>query len=296
MLMTTEDAIHKWDGHTHSPFCRHGVADSLDSYIHHAIRQGFTRYTVTEHPPLPEGWLRDQGVMQELAMDWKDLSPYLKAVETVKSHFAERIEVRTGLEIDYLHDLPSFTQDILEACATTLQEAIVSVHFLPGQNGMRCIDLTTADFCEGLVHYYGGMEQVIEQYFDHVESAIRFAAALPFPTRIGHLTLIEKFRLELPPYDEGIVHKRLEAILPLLCDTGVGVDVNVAGLRKSSCQRAYVPVWFIKRAAAMHIPLIYGSDAHQFTDVGANWDWFTENTSASPQTDKQTGGISFAGR
>ena len=141
---------------------------------------------------------------------------------------------------------------------------------------MRCIDLSPEDFQAGLLAYYGSMEQIIEEYFNQVEAAIDFAAQLPMRKRIGHINLIEKFRLVLPAIDEMQVTRRLKRLLPKLLTTGVGVDVNTAGLRKRTCHKAYVPVWFIEECMSQGIECVYGSDAHHPDDVGAGYDWFEE--------------------
>ena len=84
----------------------------------------------------------------------------------------------------------------------------------------------------------------------------------------------EKFRLALPPIDQAQIRGRLTNILPILAECGVGVDVNTAGLRKSTCGIPYVPEWFMDACAERGIELVYGSDAHHPDDVGAGWEWF----------------------
>lgn len=274
--MTTRQDAAKWDGHTHTAFCRHGASEELDAYLTRAVQLGFTRYTVTEHPPLPPHWLEAEDVMQTLAMDAHELPLYLQAVAQARTAWSGRIEVRTGLELDYLPGQEAFTHSLIDACEDKLMEALISVHFLPGRGGMRCVDLTAEDFVEGLVQHYGGVDAVVSTYFDHVEAAVRFAGQLGLSTRVGHLTLIEKFRLDVPSFDDELIRERLERLLPLLADTGVGIDVNVAGLRRPSCQRAYVPRAIVQRAVELGIAVVYGSDAHRPEDVGANYDWFIE--------------------
>jgi len=174
-------AVGKWDGHTHTEFCKHGSARPLREYAERAAALGFARYTVTEHPPLPANWVDDPALMRELAMDMEELPAYMKAVRAVKEEFAGRLDIRVGLEMDYLHENESFTAAVLaEADRLGLEEAIVSVHYLPGRGGMRCVDYTPEDFRENLLSYYGSMERVTDVYFDHVELAVRSAAAWPW--------------------------------------------------------------------------------------------------------------------
>ncbi|WJH34035.1 hypothetical protein N6H14_29405 [Paenibacillus sp. CC-CFT747] len=63
----------KWNGHTHTPYCRHGSPAEAADYLEQAIRLGFDRYTFSEHPPLPQGWVDNEPLMRELAMDLQEL-------------------------------------------------------------------------------------------------------------------------------------------------------------------------------------------------------------------------------
>jgi len=264
----------KWDGHNHTQFCYHGSDATLRVYLERAVELGFERYSVTEHPPLPDGWLADGDLQRSLAMPAEQLSDYMVHVRNCKEEFVGKLDVAMGIELDYLDGRENFSLGLINQWEAYLEDAVVSVHYLPGVSGMRCIDFTPADFSDGLLDYYGSMERVVDAYYNHVERAIDLAAQLPMRKRIGHINLIEKFRLALPTIDEYQMTRRLELLLPKLQANGVGIDVNTAGLRKSTCNRAYVPQWFIEACVAHGIECVYGSDAHHPEDVGAGWDWF----------------------
>jgi histidinol-phosphatase (PHP family) len=270
----------KWDGHTHSQFCKHGSERHVREYVAKALELEFTRYTITEHPPVPERWIDDEVLMRELAMDMSELRPYTDCVRQVKDEFAGQLEVTLGLEMDYLHGHEAFSEAILSEVYEPLEDLLISVHYLPARGGMRCIDYKPEDFREHLLGYYGTMAKVVDAYYDHVELAIRNAAAwkLTARKRLGHINLIEKFRLVLPSIDAAQIKERLVALLPLLQSSGLGIDVNTAGIRKSTCGIAYVPDWFMEQCHDRSIPLVYGSDAHHPRDVGSGWEWFHEQT------------------
>lgn len=270
----------KWDGHSHTQFCYHGSHLDLREYLKKAVDLGFDRYSVTEHPPLPKDWIKDEELMRELAMpDWQ-LPEYVNYVKQCQEDFSPDLDVALGLELDYLPGQEGFTLDLVNQWQDDLDDVVVSVHFLPGVAGMRCVDLSPEDFRAGLLAYYGSMDKVVDEYFNHVEAAIEFAAHLPMRKRIGHINLIEKFRLVLPAIDEMQMTRRLRRLLPKLLTSGVSVDVNTAGLRKTTCHKAYVPVWFIEECVELGIECVYGSDAHHPDDVGAGYDWFQEAKSA----------------
>jgi len=264
----------KWDGHTHTKYCRHGNPAEQELYLDRALELGFERYTLTEHPPLPDRWVQDEKLMEELAMDRDELPSYLDYAKRMKESYAGRLEVTIGLELDYLDGHVGFSEKLIEGRAGVLEDLVISVHYLPGVGGIRCIDFTPEDFREGLIGYYGTMNAVAEEYFNHVEKAIAWAAGLPGRKRMGHLGLIEKFRTALPLEDADLVDRRLRGLLPKLAGAGLGVDVNTAGLRVATCGKPYVPEWFLRDCRQLGIPLVYGSDSHRPDHVGTGWDWF----------------------
>lgn len=264
----------KWDGHSHTKFCKHGNPAELELYLNRAVELGFERYSVTEHPPLPDRWVDDAPLMAELAMDFDEMAAYFKDVQEYKKRYEGRLEVAVGLEIDYLHDAFDFTEAMVAPWADVLEDCVVSVHYLPGRGGMRCIDFKADDFKVNLLDYYGSMEKVVGEYFDHVELAIETAIRLPGRKRIGHIGLIGKFRQALPPIDGVQVRERLERLLRMLVKAGVGIDVNTAGLRVPTCGEAYVPEWFIREATAAGVECVYGSDSHKPEQVGFGWEYY----------------------
>lgn len=264
----------KWDGHTHTRFCYHGSSAEQELYIDRAIELGFERYTISEHPPLPAGWVDDPPLFQELAMPLEELPVYMEFVKQMKRRYEEKIEITIGLELDYLPGRVDFTKRMVDDWQQDLEDVVYSVHYLPGVGGMRCIDYKPSDFEQHLLAHYGTMENVVNTYYDHVEAAIEQAAQLPMRTRIGHINLIEKFSSALPPIDQALIKRRLESILPLLARTKVGVDVNTAGLRVGTYGKPYVPEWFLAECRKLGIACVYGSDSHKPDHVGQGWDWY----------------------
>lgn len=266
----------KWDGHTHTKFCYHGIDAAQELYLEQAIALGFERYTISEHISLPARYVDDEQLMAELAMPEEELVHYFAYITEMKQKFAGQIEVTSGLEVDYLPHHADFSNRLIEKWHDHLEDVIYSVHYLPGVGGMRCIDFTPADFKQHLLAYYGTMEKLVDEYYDHVEQAISRAAKLPMRTRIGHLNLIEKFRTELPPINEEQINQRLRHILSLLEQTKVAVDVNTAGLRVPTCGKAYVPAWFLEECRKRNIACVYGSDAHKPEQVGFGYDYYEQ--------------------
>lgn len=271
----------KWDGHTHTPFCYHGNPAPTEQYIERAIALGFERYTLSEHPPLPDKWVDDPQLFRELAMPEAELPDYMAHAAEMKRRYEGQMEITVGLELDYLQGRLDYTERIVDRWEKQLEDVVYSVHYLPTPSGMRCIDFTPADFKQHLLSYYGSMQHVVDEYYNHVEAAIEWAAQLPMRKRLGHINLIEKFTSELPEIDQSQVNARLARIVPLLAQSGVALDVNTAGLRVATCGKPYVPEWFLDACMQQGVACIYGSDAHKPEHVGTGWDWYAEQLGLS---------------
>ncbi|WP_438432857.1 histidinol-phosphatase HisJ [Gorillibacterium sp. sgz500922] len=272
--MNSYESLLKWNGHTHTNFCRHGSPAPMEAYLEEALKHGFERYTISEHPPLPAGWIPDEPLMRELAMREEELPGYMEAALGVKRRYEGRLDIRVGLELDYLEGNTGYSERLLEQTEGRLDDLLVSVHYLRGRGGMRSIDYTPQDFRDNLLSYYGSMEAVVGAYFDQVEQAVEWAGSLSCGKRLGHVNLIRKFQTALPAMDPGQLDERLRKLVPALKRYGIGLDVNTAGFRVPTCGEAYVPGWLLAVCREEGIPFVFGSDAHKPEDVGSGWEWF----------------------
>ncbi|WP_147803385.1 histidinol-phosphatase HisJ [Alkalicoccus halolimnae] len=256
------------DGHVHSPFCPHGSKDSLDSYVEKAAARGLKSITFTEHAPLPERFI-DPVPEQDSSMDRQVLDEYLRAVETVKEKYKNIIEIRTGLEIDYIEGFEKETTDFLNEIGPFLDDAILSVHFLKTKKGYVCIDFDEHAF-QRFAEDCGSLKAAYEAYYDAVEKSIKTDLGLYKPKRIGHMTLVHKFKKLFPAGfdDTPLIRSILDAALKYQ----VSLDINTAGIRKMHCGEPYPPLPVIKEAFSRGIPLMYGSDAHMSSDVGKDYE------------------------
>ena len=264
--------LQKWDGHTHGPYCKHGSSAAFDAYLTRAIELGFTRYSVTEHPPLPDRFTANPEVMKQLAMKEEELPHYFRNAWEVKSRFSERIDVRVGLELDYLYHHEQFTERLLTEYQDQIEDAIISVHFLPGKQGMHCVDWDVQEIDRQLIRYYGSFERLIEVYFEHVHLALEQARLFRIPVRLGHATLFQKFKTALPECDELVITSHLLNVFEILKDDGIGLDVNTACLDLETCADVYPPLSLASIAKEMGVACVFGSDAHQPRHVGRHWD------------------------
>jgi histidinol-phosphatase (PHP family) len=265
------EPVARRDGHTHTQFCPHGSREPTEHFVARANELGFETYTVTEHPPLPKNFL-DPTPDKSCSMQWAELDPYLEHVREIQGRFADRIEVLAGLEVDYIPGFESEIRYLLNQVGPELQDSVLSVHFLLGKGGWRCVDMSPDDFQDGLLATYGTVEAVHEAYWAAVKQAVEADLGRYKPKRFGHLSLVHKFQLKYPLKNPRHCQRQVLEILDLIARKQMELDLNAAGLFKPDCQEIYPAPWIIEEALRRHIPFVYGSDTHSVKGVGQGFE------------------------
>ncbi|TSB48604.1 histidinol-phosphatase HisJ [Alkalicoccobacillus porphyridii] len=252
-----------YDGHVHTPFCPHGTKDTLASYCEQAIKAGLKGISFTEHAPLPEGFT-DTAPKQDSAMSKQDFYSYIEEVQAVRSIYQDHLAIGIGLEVDYIEGFEEQTALLLNEVGPFLTDSILSVHFLKHGDTYTCMDYSP-DVLISLASSLGSIDAVHTLYYQTVLKSIQEDLGPYKPRRIGHMTLANKFQIKAPPSRSFI--REQDAILSALLSGRYSLDFNVAGLRKPLCKETYPPLTVAKQAASMGIPLVFGSDAHQYKEM-----------------------------
>lgn len=258
----------QFDGHVHSPFCPHGTSDSFEAYIEKAISLGLKGMTFTEHAPLPEGF-HDPTPDQDSGMKLEHLEPYIKTLQQLKLKYETKLTIKIGLEVDYIEGYERETEEFLSEWGHVLDDAIISVHFLKFADDYFCLDFSPDMFAD-MVRAAGSLENVYETYYATVKKAILSDLGRYKPKRIGHITLIHKFKQQFVPHRDFSLNIR--QLLDLIQQKNYELDYNGAGFSKPLCGEAYPPAWVVNEAVKRGIPLIYGSDAHSVKGLGQGFD------------------------
>ncbi|WP_026690679.1 histidinol-phosphatase HisJ [Alteribacter aurantiacus] len=252
------------DGHVHSAYCPHGTSDSFEDYVQRAIKLGYKGMTFTEHAPLPPSF-QDPVPNQDSAMHPDHLRSYLEELQVVKTKYKNEIDIRIGLEVDYIDGLERETRSFLNDVGPFLDDAILSVHFLKINDHYTCLDYSPDMFLQA-VHDCGSLEALYNLYFKTVLQSSK-ADLGPFkPKRIGHITLVRKFQKRYPvsfPY--------VPKVLPILKEIkkqNQSLDINGAGFIKPLCDESYPSFDVLKEVEELNIPCVYGSDAHATKQLG----------------------------
>lgn len=253
----------KRDAHIHSPFCPHGTDDAFKLYIEKAIRCGFTDISFTEHAPAPKGFV-DTVPTKDSFLDPKYLEPYFIELQKLKREYRSDIQIKIGLEFDYIEGFESETTELLNEIGPSLDDSILSVHFLLHKQKYSCIDFSAPSFIS-FIEQLETVENVYSLYYKTVQQSI-LADLGPFkPKRIGHPTLVHKFQLAHGKIVDD--HEMILNTLTMIRDNSLEMDVNSAGLAKSYCLEPYPPKRYIEIAKNMGIPMVFGSDAHRAEDL-----------------------------
>ncbi|GAA0380098.1 histidinol-phosphatase HisJ [Bacillus horti] len=265
----------KWDGHTHTPFCPHGSSYPLEDYVEQAIQLGFDIYSVTEHAPLPPSFA-DPVPDQDSAMAYNVLEQYLAEAERVKEKYKDKIEVRIGLEVDYIHGLEHETKAFLNKYGPRLQDSILSLHFLPIGTEWKILDFTADFFEQELIQHFSTVDLVYLHYYQILQQAVKADLGPHKPKRIGHFSLIEKFKRKFPSTQKEVWWEQALITLQDIKERGYSLDFNTAGYRKEDCLERYPSDQLLHYALSLRIPFVFGSDAHRPQEVGYRYTDFEE--------------------
>lgn len=277
-----------YDGHTHTSWCPHAARNPLREYLDQAVELGLTRYAVTEHIPLPAGFVDPLGEY-ECAGPIAELPRYLDQAAALRDEYADRLRLYVGLEIDYLGGAQGgWHGDLLALLGKVhhrldAEATLLSLHF---------IDEVVVDgypeVTQRLIPSGGTVDDCHVRYYRLLRSALRASwkwGRLDLrPRRVGHLTLPRKFLRVLPLAEPERVWDEATRTLELIAAEGLQLDYNTAGWDKPDCGEAYLPEPLLSRAIELGVELVLGSDAHRPDDVGRYRDRAVEAVAAAGGT------------
>lgn len=222
----------------HTPLCRHAEGEPSE-YAEVAFERGLKGITVTCHNPLPDG------IASGTRMYPHQFEEYLELVEETRRAMAGKIDVRLGLEADFLPGLESWVER----------------------------QLSSADFNYVLGSVHPQLEEYWERYWtgDPLEYQLRYfellaqAAESGLYDSLSHPDLVKNISPEAWEYSrvEGEVKRSLDRI----ATTGMAMELNTSGLKKR------VPEMnpnfeMLEAMRERDIPVVVGADAHNPQRVG----------------------------
>ncbi|MDY7992796.1 histidinol-phosphatase HisJ [Paenibacillus polymyxa] len=234
----------KIDYHTHHARCGHAIG-SLEEYVQQGIRLGLDQLGLSDHMPLLH--VKPADYYPEMAMPMEELPRYVEECLELKERFKGKIDIRVGLEGDYIEGWEREIEDIITAFPWDY--VIGSVHFLG--------EWDVTDFRQ--VHHWEG-KNVLEVYRTYYD-AVSKAAATGLYDIMGHLDVIKRFGYHPKPEEMEELRELERAALSAVARSGRAMELNASGLSKP-CAEMFPSRRMLEEAFSLGIPLTVGSDAH----------------------------------
>lgn len=234
------------DYHTHHERCGHAEG-SLEDYVKRGITIGLSQLGLSDHMPLLH--VDPLTYYPGMAMPMEELPRYVEECLRLKEAYKDRIDLRIGLEGDYIEGYEEQIKEIIDAYPWDY--VIGSVHFLG--------EWDVSDRRQLHEWEHRNREEVYEAYF----RAVGQAAQTGFYSYIGHFDVIKRFGYR-PDCDYWeLERKALDTIKA--CD--LAIELNASGLRMPANEM------FPGRRALEYclnsgIQVTIGSDAHQPEKLG----------------------------
>ena len=232
-----------YDSHMHTTLCKH-ARGPLSDYAAQAERKGLRGITITCHSPMPFGW------NPKVRMTVKQLPQYVDLVMELRAEYAGRVDVRLGLESDYLPGLESWLDELHRRY--DFSYILGSVH--PQTDEYKAIYLEGSTRLEYEKSYF-------ENLANAAESGLFDCLSHPDIVKIVH-----------PQQYKVADHlDTVRRSLDRIARAGTAMELNTSGLHKP--YREMNPgAEILAQMALRNIPVVLGSDAHDAHRVGADFD------------------------
>ncbi|AIQ50228.1 histidinol-phosphatase HisJ [Paenibacillus sp. FSL R7-0331] len=239
------------DYHTHHERCGHAVG-KLEEYVQRGIELGLQQLGLSDHLPLIH--VNPDSYYPEMAMPLAELPRYVEECQTLKERYRGVIELKVGLEADYIE---GYEEQIRELLSPYPWDYLIgSVHFL---GEWDITDHRQTAGWEGK-----NVMDVYRRYYD----AVQKSALSGLYDIIGHMDVIKRFGYGPQSKEEQAEARELElSTLQVIASSGTAMELNASGLTKP-CAEMFPAEHILQQAYRLGIPLTLGSDAHDPAKLG----------------------------
>lgn len=229
-----------YESHCHTPLCRHSVGEP-EAYAQCALERNFAGINITCHGPTPREW----GHCMK-SYEWPE---YLAICARARDEYAGRIDVKTGIECDFLPSLASYWRDFL--ASNELSHVLGSVH--PQVDEYR------------RMYWNGDAFDYQKKYFDLLAQAAETGL---FDT-LSHPDLVKNSVAD--DWNIERVMPIVERALDRIAATKVAMELNTSGLNKKIREMNPAPA-ILRAMNARGVRVVIGADAHVPERVGADFE------------------------
>jgi histidinol-phosphatase (PHP family) len=234
------------DYHMHTPLCGHAIGQP-EEYAGHAVKIGLEEIGFSDHAPMVH---RE---MPGITMNIKQLPEYYRIMETVREKFKGSLQIKIGIEADFIPGFESKTKAILDDFP--YDYVIGSVHFIKDWG-----------FDNPDERDQWGQQDINRVYRDYYE-LLRGCARSGLYDIMAHVDLVKKFG-HRPSED---MSDEIRKTAKVFKETRVAIEINTSGLRKPVGEM-YPSPDALRIYHEEGVPLTFGSDAHDPKDVGTDFD------------------------
>jgi histidinol-phosphatase (PHP family) len=241
------------DLHTHTR-CSHGKSTAREMFAAGRER-GIALHGFSEHSPRPDGYDYPREYRVQLIRAFPD---YVREVRELQEQYPG--QVLLGMEMDWVETEIGFIQRAVRAY--DFDYLIGSVHFV----GTWGYDFSAEDWQDQ------SFEQCAAHYESYFHTLTGMAASRLFNIA-AHPDLIKIFSID--SFRRWLMRKDgldlVRESLVAVRDAGMSMEISSAGLRKA-CREIYPGPEIMRLAADLRVPIVFGSDAHQPSDMGFAFD------------------------
>lgn len=227
-----------YETHCHTPLCKHAQGLPAE-YAAAAVARGLRGIVFTDHCPLPDG------ISAGLRMSPEQFPQYVRLIAEVRQLYAERLDVRLGLESDYYPGVEPWLRDLHSRAE--LHYVLGSVH---------------THLAEYRAKYLGGDWFAFQKtYFEHLAMAAESGLfdCLAHPDLVKNERPTEWHFARIEPF--------IEKALDRIAETGLAMELNTSGVNKSYPEMN-PGLAMLRHMQARGIPVVIGADAHRPQRVG----------------------------
>jgi histidinol-phosphatase (PHP family) len=235
--------------HTHCYFC--DGTDDPEEYIKKSIEFKFSDLGFSSHAPLPfpNSWTMGKNNFYE----------YCNKINSLKLKYKNEINIYLGLEVDYIENLISPTDEKF----ASLDYTIGSVHMLK--------DIKTGEFLavdgdedEYIKLITSAFDNDVKKFVHAYYTQIRNMVSNKTPSIVGHLDLIKKHNKNNKYFNENEPWYKDEILntLKVISENKTILELNTGGKVRGYTDDFYPSNWILTECRHLDIPIILNSDAH----------------------------------
>lgn len=232
-----------YDSHMHTPLCKHARGKPQD-YAREAEKKGLKGITFTCHSPMPFGW------NPKVRMSINQFDEYVDMVDEARDEYAGRVDVRLGMESDYLPGMENWLEDL--HARADFSYILGSVH--PQTDEYKLMYLTGYSRLDYERSYF-------ENLANAAETGLYDCLSHPDIVKIVHAN----------QYKVSDHMDTIKRALDRIAKTGIAMELNTSGQHKA--YREMNPgMEILAEMVERDIPVVLGSDSHDARRVGEDFD------------------------